>query len=47
MHERIRDKILGGWGRFVASHPLVTITICLALAVGSVYLTVTRLERSV
>jgi predicted RND superfamily exporter protein len=44
MHERIRDKILGGWGRFVATHPLVTIAVCLALAVGSVYLTVTRLE---
>ncbi len=44
MHERIRDKILAGWGRLVASHPLATLAVCLPIAAASVVLTATGLE---
>ena len=44
MHERIRDSLLGLWGRTVASRPRATLLCCLALAVLSVVVTVRRLE---
>ncbi|MHC4415835.1 MAG: MMPL family transporter [Planctomycetota bacterium] len=44
MHERIRDNILAWWGRFVASHPIATLIVCVPLAVGCVVLTATGLE---
>jgi hypothetical protein len=44
MHERIRDRILGNWGRWVASHPLVTLSISLPLAIACVWLAAARLE---
>jgi hopanoid biosynthesis associated RND transporter like protein HpnN len=44
MHERIRDVLLGHWGRFVSSHPRLVLVLCLALAVASVVLTGLRLE---
>ena len=31
MHERIRDKILETWGRLVASHPIITLMVCVAV----------------
>ena len=44
MHERIRDILLGVWGRTVASRPRTVLALCLLIAGGSVYLTATRLE---
>ena len=44
MHERIRDSLLGFWGRTVASRPKTTLLCCLGLAVLSVVVTITRLE---
>ena len=44
MHERIRDRFLGLWGRTVASRPVATLTICVALAAVSIVVTVMRLE---
>src|SRR5262245_56288686 len=38
MHERIRDRILGAWGRVAAAHPLVMLALCLPLAAGAVFL---------
>ncbi len=44
MHERIRDRLLGSWGRLVASHPLITLSICLPLAAAAVLLTARNLK---
>ena len=44
MHERIRDKLLAAWGRAVSANPVLTLIVCLVLAVISVTLTATRLE---
>ena len=44
MHERIRDRFLGLWGRTVASWPVATLTICVALAAVSIVVTVMCLE---
>ncbi len=44
MHERIRERILGSWGRFAASHPLVTLAVCVPLALACMVLTLSRLE---
>ena len=44
MHERIRDALLQRWGRAVTDHPLLTIVICLILALLSIVLTIRELE---
>ncbi len=44
MHERIRDKLLSAWGRFVAAHPIATLAVCVPLALVNALLTVSRLE---
>ena len=44
MHERVRDILLGTWGRAVASHPWVTLLLCAALAAACLAKTVTGLE---
>jgi hypothetical protein len=44
MHERARDILLAYWGRTVAAHPGVTLTLCVALAAASVVLAVTGME---
>lgn len=44
MLHRLRDAWLGRWGRFVASHPWLTLAACLALSAAGILLTVWRLE---
>jgi len=44
MHERIRDAMLGSWGRLVASRPWPTLIVCLSLAAASIVLTVHHLQ---
>ncbi|MCH7544934.1 MAG: MMPL family transporter [Planctomycetes bacterium] len=44
MHERIRDALLQRWGRAVTDRPLLTIVICLILALLSIVLTIRELE---
>ncbi|MHC4589944.1 MAG: hypothetical protein ACYTAQ_11570 [Planctomycetota bacterium] len=44
MHERIRDRLLAAWGKSVASHPVITLLVCLVLVAASVTATVLRLE---
>ncbi len=44
MHERVRDILLGAWGRAVAKHPIITLAICMTLVAGSVVLTVSHME---
>ncbi|NNM24723.1 MAG: MMPL family transporter [Phycisphaerales bacterium] len=44
MHERIRDSLLGVWGRTVAARPGVTLAIALFITVGAVVLTQQHLE---
>ncbi len=44
MHERIRDILLAVWGRTVATHPVITLIVCIAIAGASVYVTATGLE---
>ncbi len=44
MHERVRDILLGTWGRAVALHPRVTLVLCAALAAACLAITITGLE---
>ncbi|MHC4650671.1 MAG: MMPL family transporter [Planctomycetota bacterium] len=44
MHERIRDRLLAAWGKSVASHPVITLLVCLVLAATSITATALRLE---
>src|SRR5262245_58789255 len=44
MHERFRDILLGTWGRAVATHPIITLAVCLALVAASALLAFTRME---
>jgi hypothetical protein len=44
MHERLRDTMLGAWGRFVASRPVPVLVACVALGVAAITLTALRLE---
>jgi hypothetical protein len=44
MHERLRDSLLGAWGRGVASRPWITLILCLAVAAVSVVMTASKLE---
>ncbi len=43
-HARIRDAILGTWGRSVAGYPRITLGLCGLLAVAAVALTWWQLE---
>lgn len=42
MHERIRDELLGRWGRIVAARPRLTLGLCLLIALIAILLTVWR-----
>jgi len=44
VHERIRDTLLGAWGRFVTSRPALTLCVCLSVAAAALLLTFLRLE---
>lgn len=44
MHDRLRNAMLGHWGRFVALHPKITLAICLVLALACLGITVRNLR---
>ncbi len=44
MHERFRDILLASWGRVVAARPVLTLSVCLAVAAASLVLTAVGLE---
>ena len=44
MHERIRDALLGTWGRYVASRPWAILVPFLLVSTISVLFTVTNIE---
>ena len=44
MHERFRDILLASWGRVVAARPVLTLSVCLAVAAASLVFTAVGLE---